>query len=300
MERRNRRWMRTCRKLLPATMALTAVLAVVWASAAMAAPKGEYVNFSDCPTKNAELSGCIYGKTTSGEFTIGKQTVPIVNPQIIQGGFIENEVTGAQTFVGAADGNTLPKAPQKVPGGLAGLVKCNEISNIIERLACEVTFENGLTGVNASVELAAPASSIQLNEANLFAESGIAIGLPLKVHLENTFLGSECYIGSNSSPLHVELTTGTTAPPLPNKPIKGKLGTINTRSESRILVIENNSLVDNSFSTPGATGCGGIFSFLIDPIINSKLGLPSTAGHNTAILNGTLEQTGIEAAREHE
>src|SRR6267154_2885030 len=123
---RTQRWMRAARRLAPATMALTALMAIVWTSAAMAAPKGEFINFADCPTKSAGLSGCIYGKTTSGEFTIGKQTVPIVNPKTIQGGFTENEA-GEQHFVAAADGNTLPKAPQKVPGGLLNLVHCNEI-----------------------------------------------------------------------------------------------------------------------------------------------------------------------------
>jgi hypothetical protein len=288
-----------CTKGLLAAMALTVFLATLGASAAMAAPKGEYAVFADCPTKNAELSGCIAAKSESGEFKIGTTTVPLVKPQILQGGFIEDEFEN-QKFVAAADGNTLPKTPQKVPGGLLGLVKCNEISNIIERIACELVFENGTTGVNATVELAAPASSIGLNENNLLGETGTALSLPVKVKLENPLLGSECYIGSNASPLVINLTTGTTAPPPPNKPIKGKLGTVTTRSEGRILVISNNSLVNNSFSTPGATGCGGIFAFLIDPIINSKLGLPSGAGHNTAILAGKLEQTGVEAAREHE
>jgi hypothetical protein len=300
MRHRNGRSASAGRRALLIASALLALFAMIGTSAASAAPKGEYINFADCPTKNPELSGCIYGKTSSGEFTIGKQQVPIVKPQVIQGGFIENEETGALQFVAAADGNTLPKTPQKVPGGLAGLVRCNEISNIIERIACEVVFENGATGVNATIELAGPASSIVLNEINLFGETGTAIGLPVKVHLENPFLGSECYIGSNSSPVHVELTTGTTAPPLPNKPIKGKLGTISTRDGGRILVIGNNTLVDNSFAAPGVSGCGGIFSFLLNPIINSKIGLPASAGHNTAILNGTLEQTSAEAAREHE
>jgi hypothetical protein len=299
MRSRDKRFTALAQRTVLFVSALLALFAMIGTGAASAAPKGEYINFADCPTANAELAGCIYGKTTSGEFTIGTEKVPLVNPQIIQGGFTEN-AEGVQHFVAAADGKTLPGAPQKVPGGLAGLVKCNEISNFLERIACELVFENGATGVNATVELAAPASSIGLNEENLLGETGTALSLPVKVHLENPFLGSECYIGSNSSPLTIALTTGTTAPPLPNKPIKGKLGTLTSRAEARILVISNNSLVNNSFSAPGASGCGGIFSFLINPIINSKLGLPSAAGHNTAILNGTLEQTGAEAARESE
>jgi hypothetical protein len=160
-------------------------------------------------------------------------------------------------------------------------------------------FENKTTGVNETTELAAPASSIGLNEANLLSETGTALELPVKVHLENPFLGGECYIGSNASPIVLKLTTGTTAPPLPNKPIKGKLGTVSTVGEGEILKISNNSLVNNSFAAPGTNGCGGLFSFLIDPIINGKLGIPAAAGHNTAILNGTLEQAGAARVREH-
>ena len=36
---------------------------------------------------------------------------------------------------------------------------------------------------------------------------------------------------------------------------------------------------------------------LIDGAVNSKLGLPSAAGHNTAILKGTLENATGEAVR---
>jgi hypothetical protein len=50
----------------------------------------------------------------------------------------------------------------------------------------------------------------------------------------------------------------------------------------------------------GATGCGGIFSFLLDPIIDAKLGLPAAAGHNTAILTGTLKQAGAKKVRQSE
>jgi hypothetical protein len=281
-------------------MAMALFAALVGVAPAMAAPKGEYAVFSDCPLSNPELNGCIVAHTESGSTTIGKQTVPIVNHQTLQGGFIENRETGAETFVGAADGNTLSKTPQKVPGGLTGLVNCTEISNFFERVACELVFENGTTGVNATVELAAPASSIGLNENNLETESGTALTLPIKVKLENTFLGSECYIGSNSSPIVLHLTTGTTSPKAPNKPIKGKLGSLSSRASGNILVIKNNSLVDNTFGAPGATGCGGIFSFLIDPIIDSKLGIPSAEGTNTAILNGSLEQTSASSARESE
>jgi len=278
----------------------TAMLAV--ASPALAVvhhPKGEYAIFAECPLANAEVEDCIVAKTESGEFTIGKEKVPITNPITLQGG-LNHFFTGEEKFFGAENGNTLTKAPQKVPGGLLGLVKCNEISNFLERIACELVFENGVTGVNATTELAAPASSIVVSPLALATQTGTALSLPLKVHLENPFLGSSCYIGSNAHPIVINFTSGTTSPPAPNKPITGKPGENKFNAEETILTNTGNELVNNSYATGGAEGCGGLFSFLIDPIVNAKLGLPSAAGHNTAILRGTLSVTTTEAVKAHE
>jgi len=280
-------------------MALVALFAAVGVSPALAAPKGEYAAFADCPTSNPELAGCLVARTESGEITIGKQNVPIKNTQTLQGGFGEEEGEfGPAKFFAAADGNTFTKTAQVVPGGLLGTL-CKALPGFLATL-CNEFFSKGLTEVTATPELAAPASSIYLNENFLLGEVFTALGLPVKIKLGNAFLGSNCYIGSNTEPIVLNLTSGTTSPPKPNEPIKGKLGELSTRAENRILVVKNNTLVDNSFAAPGATGCGGIFSFLVDPVLNSVLGIPATGGHNTAILNSTLEQTGINAAREHE
>jgi hypothetical protein len=290
---------RSRRKLGLMAAVVAAVAAMAVAAPAMATPEGEFAVFAQCPLSNAELGGCLSAKTESGEFVAGKQAVPITNTITLQGGFTENEETGEQKFVGAENGETIVKVPQPVPGGLAGLINCKEISNLLLRIACEVTFENGLTGVNATTELAAPASSIGLSEAALISETGTALSLPAKVHLENPFLGSSCYLGSNSSPIVLKLTTGTTSPPKPNNPISGKVGSISVVGEGLILKVTEDTLVDNSFAAPGVSGCGGIFSSLLDPLIDVKLGLPASSGHNTAILNGTLYQAGAERVREY-
>jgi len=291
------------RRMLTLVMAAAAaVIAMSVASSAYAVehhPKGEFAIFADCPLSNPATSTCLVATTESGEFVISKEKVPIVNPIKLQGG-IKAFASGEETFIGAEDGNTLSKSPQKVPGGLAGLVKCNEISNFFERVACEVTFENGITGVNATTELAAPATSIQLHTFNLLGATGTALLLPVKLHLENPFLGSNCYIGSNASPIVIELTTGTTSPPPPNTPITGNPGTLENNATETILTISKNVLVNNSFAAPKAAGCGGVFSFLVDPIVNSKLGLPSAAGKNTAILRGTLKAADAEAVKASE
>jgi hypothetical protein len=262
-------------------------------------PTGEYAVFNECPLSNPAVTTCIVAKSEKGSFTIGKEKVPIEKTITLQGG-VDKFFTGEEEFFGAENGNTLTKVPQKVPGGLAGLVKCNEISNFLERIACEAVFENGLTGVNATTELAAPASSIKINTIALATAKGIALSLPLKVHLENPLLGSSCYIGSNAHPIVIEFTSGTTSPPKPNEPITGKPGVNKFNEAETILTNSGNELVNNSYAAPGAEGCGGIFSVIIDELVNKKLGLPSTAGHNTAILAGTLLAGAATAVKESE
>ena len=131
-------------------------------------------------------------------------------------------------------------------------------------------FENRLTGVNATTELAAPAKAIGVNSINLLTASGTALSLPVKVHFENPLFGSSCYVGSNSAPIVIGLTTGTTSPPPPNSPITGSVGTPNALREGNILKMNKNSLVNNSFAAPEATGCGGYLApWLIDPIVDA-------------------------------
>jgi hypothetical protein len=296
------------RRMTLSMVALLASLAVLAsASSALATehhPKGDFVQFNQCPLSNPATDLCIFAQTASGEFIVGKKTVPIKNTITLQGGVnvIENEeleIVGEE-FIGAENGVTLSKTPQSVPGGLAGLVKCFEISNFFERLACEVIFENGLTGVNATTELAAPASTIGINIQNLLEASGAALTLPVKVKLDNPLFGESCYVGSNAHPISLPLTTGTTSPPEPNKPIKGKIGKVEFKDEFALTVVSENSLVNNSFAAPAAEGCGGIFSFLIDPIVDSSLGIPAGSGHNTAILNGTLKDANAAAVKASE
>jgi len=301
-KRIGRRTTSRTKKLFVVTSLLASFAAMAIASPAMATPKGAFAVFADCPLKVTGLNACIYATTESGSFTIGKKTVPIEKTQILQGGLKETSPTTLE-FVAAADGNTLPKTPQKVPGGLTGLVNCTEIkgSGLLEkalRASCEAIFENGTTGVNAIVELAAPANHIGIDLGNLLAGSGTALSLPVKVRLENSLLGSSCYVGSNSAPIVIALTTGTTSPPLPNKPITGAVGEL--EFSEGILRVHKNSLVNNSFAAPATNGCGGVFEFLLGPIVNGTLGVPSAAGHNTAILNGTLQQAGAETVKEHE
>jgi len=159
------------------------------------------------------------------------------------------------------------------------------------------TINNGFTGVTATVELAGSPSLIKVSLLNYLIRSGAAFSFPVKVKLSNPFLGSNCYIGSNSNPVKLNLTTGTTAPPPPNTPISGTPGEASV-FEEKISTFKKNKLVDNSFAAPGANGCGGLFSFLVDPFVESIVGVPSPAGTNTAILEGSTYLMNAQMLRE--
>jgi hypothetical protein len=259
------------------------------ATAANAALTGEYARFATCPTANAAVDGCVYAETNSGNFTMGAKSVPLVKQVVLKGGFDSDDgsIFGNLTFVAPTDGVTLSKAPQPVPGGLTGIVAPSWWPSLLRDLFNE-TINNGFTGVTATVELAGPASAIKFNAGAELFGAGTALAMPVKVKLSNPFLGNNCYIGSSSNPIQLKLTTGTTSPPAPNSPISGSPGELVVIEEGNIIATKNNRLVDNSFAAPGANGCGGIlFSWAVDPFVNSIVGVPAAAGTNTAILEGS-------------
>jgi hypothetical protein len=289
-----------CRRTFVVVAALIVPLAV--ASPALATthhPTGKFAPFAECPLSNSAVTGCIVASTTSGEFTVGKKTVPINKTITLQGGTITNEKTGEVEFVAAENGETLSKTALYVPGGLFG-IKAPEYLDKEQKERFEEMINKGLTGVTETTELAKPASAIKLNTDNLIFEEGVALQLPVKVKLSNVFLGSSCYVGSESSPIILNLTTGTTSPPEPNKPIKGNKGELEVEEGGALVVLSGGSLVDNAFAAPEATGCGAPFSSLVDKLVDSVFGVPAAAGHNTAILTGKLEEAVAAAVKASE
>ena len=279
-------------------MALCCVTALAGMQAASAsAHTGEWAKFNYCPSTTTGVKKCIYSLTTGGEVVLGNKKVPIVNPVTLQGG-LSAPTAGNRTFFAATNGITLSKTPQPVPGGLLGIVP-PEKSPPLVKLLSKFFFENALTGVNSTLELAKPTNEIIINEVNLAIQEGTALKLPVKVHLENPFLGSKCYVGSDSSPLIWNLTTGTTSPPVGTTPITGFGGEAEFLEEGTLLKINNSKLVENNWSAPTAYGCGGILSFLVNPIINSQIGLPAAAGKNKAELITTNYLATVDAVISH-
>ncbi len=221
------RW-RAHRLLLALAGALVALFCVA-ASAAHAGIDQELAVFSDCPISTPEVSICAYSTVDGGEFKLGSKAVPINKTIVLQGGLRP----GSDQLVPAADGNTLSRTALTVPGGLVG----------IEGLGGEVT---------ATAELAGPVTL----DTTALLQGGPSVILPLKVKLDHPVLGSSCYIGSNSEPVTVALTTGSTSPPGPNTPISGKTGTLSFAAAGTIVRVTGTVLVENAFAVPGVNGCG--------------------------------------------
>jgi len=239
--------------------------------------KEEFSGFAHCPVEQASI--CLSSITTSGEFVLDHKTVPIDKTITLQGGIGYNKFT-TQPLIAPVGAPALSDTSLTVPGGLVG----------IEGLGGEVT---------ATAEIAGPVSAVTVNELNLVTETGTAVTLPLKIKLNNPTLGEDCYIGTESEPVVLHLTTGKTSPPWPFSSIDGSRGTTIERAKGKIRLQSGASLVDNDFSVPGATGCGGALSLIVDPLVDTIVGIPAPAGFNKAVLTGTLEETSAENAAKY-
>jgi hypothetical protein len=283
---------RKLRKSLIATAVFTAVL-VPSAIAAPHAPKGEFKAFSYCPLDRKTITDCVYSITNGGSVAIGDSAVPIGKPLILQGGFEEGDEEGELQFLGAEGGETLSKTAQPVPGGLAGVPAPASWPKSLQEW-----FENQIEGsagqVTATIELAAPATSIELSTQNLLNQEGTALGLPVKIKLANPLLGGNCYIGSDSNPIQIDLSTGKSGA------TEGSPGLVNFNKAYTRVTLNNGRLVNGTFAAPKASGCGGLLSFFIDPLVDSVLGLPSESGENTAIFAGAYQSGNAAAVRKSE
>ncbi len=249
------------------------MLTVALTTPALATPKGIFAMFAQCPVADPEVNICNYLPGTGGELTIGSRKVTFGTAITIQGGAIVNEETGNEVFVDAANGETISKVPLPV---------------------------SGLHGVTATLELVGTPS---ISRANMFFQEGVALSLPLRIHLQGRLLGSTCYIGSETSPVTVPLRTGPTDPPPPNTPIEGSPGhfeKIGDQANASVVELLENRLVENAFAEPGVSGCGGSLSFIVDPLLDARLGLPSAAGHNTMVFEDTFFEATAESVKNSE
>lgn len=253
--------------------------AVVAPAAHAATPLPGYTQFKGCPSiaEKSKSLVCVRTEVTGGNLKMGNKNVPIEKPIVLIGGTDGN----LQNFVYNSDGGLRP-AKQKVPGGVIGLTGLTWLLEF---------FGSDALTLYAVTELAGTP------DVNIFEEP---VELPIKAHLETPsgVLGKNCYIGSNSNPISLNLITGTTSPPGPNKPITGVEPTFDFNGETQISYLNNGTFVDNSFAAPGASGCTlTLFGFIpisLNSIVNLQAGVPSPAGTNETKQNFNVQLTDSE------
>jgi hypothetical protein len=251
-------------KLLGAAMTAFIVVAMVAPAAQAEKPKPPYERFAGCPKKSEAptVEFCVRSEIKSGHFNVGNREVPIEHPVPLTGG-VNSEL---ENFVFNSEGG-LQKVKQKVPGGVIGLTG---LTWLLEFFGSEALTLYAVTeGVT---------------QPKLGLES---ISLGVRVHLINSILGNNCYVGSPTNPININVITGTTSPPPPNKPISGSGPEITIDGAG--IIHAKGTYVDNSFSAPGASGCVlTLFGFIpisINGLVNSTTGLPAAAGTNETIQN---------------
>lgn len=247
-------------RLLPAA-GLVALGLALSAPAAQADPASGYEEFAGCPsrTENTNIRFCVTSTVTGGHLKMGSKDTPIVDPIKLVGA----TTTTGSFVVGSFDGGR-----QRVPGGLVGLTGLDWLVDVLGAEALKVYAETQLAG----------------DPSNPAADP---FKLKIKVKLINPVVGDSCYIGSDSAPIELNLTRGTTDPPPPAQPITGSPGTTTTDPNLPFVSrLDGLKLVDNAFAVPKASGCRlnlGLLSADIDSLINLQAGLPSAAGKNEAV-----------------
>jgi hypothetical protein len=249
-------------------------------------PRGAFAVFSQCPLDEPTIFDCIYIYTKHGEMRIGSMTMPFSRAMVgLDGGVLEGPTHEPTIFAAPVNGVIMQPMPMPIPGGLSRVLEASALPHSLGGVSGELESV-GLGELTATVEVAGPASAVTLDLHQVIERTGVLLEEPLKIKLTSPVLGEHCYIGTDSDPIRVALTEGVTDPPLPNMPIDGALGPLSV-SEEGLFAVPGNSLVDNAFAVPAASGCGGSLAPAVDEIIDSKLKLPSPAGRNTLVLNNT-------------
>lgn len=248
-------------------MRLPAVFGAALIAVALLAPMAQaeepapgYAKFAGCPSQKEDpkVFQCVFSTITGGHFQMGSKDVPLTKPMTLSGGLRTDGIINATAKGG------LSHVQQKVPGGVVGLTGLTWLLEL---------FGNEALTLYATTELAGGPT----------LKEGI-LTLPIKVHLENGLLGSNCYVGGVTNPIVLKLTTGTTSPPGPNVPITGKPPVSSFDPATGIVHQVGGEFVDNAFAAPGASGCVlTLFGFIpvsINGLVNSQSGLPAAAGTN--------------------
>lgn len=275
--------------LLAAIAAVAASVAVATPAAAAPTLAGAWAPLNRCPVDDPAMlaadgttvvAQCMSASVPSITFAIG-DTVLTSGQADVQLGMLNQGLN--YTLVAPQDGAFVTQ-PIEIPGGLLGIMCPSNIPLV--SMICMGIVNSPLNRVTVSiVSVGAP------TDFNLAA--GLGVGQPiltmrLKVKLDNPFLGSNCYIGSDTDP--IVLKPANLARPTGSLVRFNADGSPNPTGEMGYVSLTGEGLGDSTFVVPRSNGCGlfGILSSAVD----AQQGLPSPAGSNSLTLNNTVMKFG--------
>jgi hypothetical protein len=253
---------------------------------------GDWAPFSRCPVDNpamlaadgqTSIALCVAIDSPSGSVTIGNLTLANGESNT-QFGLV---ATNGEFAAISPRGGAPVVAPVELPDGLPALL-CPSASRGTRRI-CSTHGGGpphaGFDGVTLSLEAAGEVSNFNLAGG---LGTGVPIAsLPVKLHLENPFLGPDCYLGTDSEPivLQMEGLTPATSLGIEGFDSDGTPVASGESGELTRIVLLGASDGDSSFAVPAASGCG--FGGQLDEAIDTHAGLPSPSGKNSIVLNET-------------
>lgn len=232
--------------------------------------------FANCPVLNNAVTACYVMETSSISLKAGSfDEMTSTDPMVLQFGGIADLINHTTISVAPANGvSALQASPIEVPGGILGIPG-------FEFWPLEAYITPEIVGLP------------QLNLNKLTTDEPV-MNLNIKAKISNPFtnvltmLGDKCHIGSDSSPIKLNLTAGTTDPPPPNQPITGDPGTLDGDYQGTgVTRISGQTVVDNSWGLPKASNCGltGALNGVIDLADGQANAGP---GHNSATMDTTI------------
>ncbi|WP_328885902.1 hypothetical protein [Streptomyces sp. NBC_00316] len=267
---------------LLASFTALAAFASIGSATAATSLNGNWAPFTRCPVDAPAMLAadgatdtpvCVSSHSASGSIKLGNTLLPVGGSDL-QVGVVTHP--GGGTTVVAPQGGALVADSAQIPGGLLGLMCPSDIPVITG--ICNQLTDVSLNRVTATIESVNNPSDFQLLAGTTTGKP--IITLPVRIHLENPFLGTTCYIGSASDPILLR-PQNLTRPAISDQRFDGD-GTTDTAGPMGRISLLGADQTDTAYAVPGASGCG---LGLLNWAVNLKTGLPSAQGENNVVLN---------------